>query len=161
MPSLLTAFQSLIEFDNEIFSDLRVTFGISFQGLGVPEMGKPYHKEPEELHPRMFGGLLGGLGVTSKLCYQEPQELPAKRRWLRKVLLRLALEFDTLPSSMTVQVVDISEDIIYSGGLVDVFTARCNGKAVALKRFRVRQEDLTTEKTRVPCHSMTPTVKSH
>ena len=136
MPYSLTSLQPFIEFDDEIFSDLRITFGTSFLGLGVTDMNMLHYQGPEE-------------------------ELSAKRRWLRKLLLRLTLKFDTLPSSMTVQVVDISEDIIYSGGLVDVFTARCNGKAVALKRFRVRQEDLTTEKTRVPCHSMAPTVKSH
>ena len=131
--SYLTAFQPSIDFDSKTFSGLCITFGTPFLKLGVTDM----------------------------LWSQGPEELSAKRRWLRKLLLRLIFEFDTLPSSMIVQVEDVSEYAIYSGGLTDIFTARCNGKAVALKRFRAGRRDITIEKIRVQCHSMTPTIESH
>ena len=118
----LTSFQSFIDFDSKTFSGLRITFGTPFLKLCVT--GMLWSQGPEE-------------------------ELSAKRRWLRKLLMRLIFEFDTLPGSMIVQVVNVSEYAIYSGGLTDVFTARCNGKAVALKRFRVSRQDITTKMIRV------------
>ena len=115
--------QSFIEFDNKVFSDLRITFGTSFLEVGSTEIGKP--------------------------CYQEPQELPAKKRWLKKLLLRLALEFGTLPSSMTVHVMNVSEECLLGGGYADIYEGRYNGKVIALKRFRLLPADITTQKIRV------------
>ena len=126
MPYSLTSLQPFIEFDDEIFSDLRITFGTSFLGLGVTDMNMLHYQGPEE-------------------------ELSAKRRWLRKLLLRLTLEFDTLPSSMTVQVMNVSEECLLGGGYADIYEGRYNGKVIALKRFRLLPADITTQKIRVQC----------
>lgn len=131
MPLLLTPFQSSIDFNNETFSDLLVTFGPSLSKLDRSNM--PY----------------------------DGADTSSKRRWLRKLSPRLALEFNTLPSGMTVRVVDVSQEGMHLGGYADIYTARYDGKVVVLKRFKVHQREITSQKIRVQCHFMALMVKGH
>ena len=75
--------------------------------------------------------------------------ISAKRKWLRKLSLRLALDFKILPSCSTVEVINVETNSTYLGGNADIFKARHSGNVVALKRFRINQGEITSEKLKV------------
>ncbi|KAK7680331.1 hypothetical protein QCA50_016571 [Cerrena zonata] len=79
----------------------------------------------------------------------DPSEhgLEAHRYTLRRFLIRLSRDSGFLPSSLFLNaVVDIDRDPFGGGAFADIFLAKHNGKAVALKRLRMFQYSTDQQK---------------
>ena len=62
----------------------------------------------------------------------------ARRKWLRHLRLRLALDHSMIPSAMVVKVDDVNQDNFAEfGGFCDLLRGSYNGIPVALKRYRI------------------------
>ena len=70
----------------------------------------------------------------------------ARRKWLRYLRLRLAIDHSMVPSTMVIKVDNVNHDnFAGSGGFCDLLRGTYNGISVALKRYRISMKNIERE----------------
>lgn len=108
--------------------------------LGIPGANQDY-QPVYALKPRVLTELRTNASAT---------DMSTTRRRLRRLLLRLALKYDQLPSGIHISGVTCAcTESIVCGGFADIFKGVYKGEVVALKRLRVFQMMEPSRKARV------------
>lgn len=138
-----------IQDDSLVFQYLsnRNTHSITeyLQKVSIPRLGAPDADTESRIPYSLRSRVLTGLRERASAL-----DVSTTHRRLRRLLLRLALEYDQLPQGVHVSGVTCAcSESVMCGGFADIYKGEHKGKVVALKRLRVFQMMEPSRKVRV------------